>query len=105
MLDNSFDDSRGRNTNYMIDLSNGAVGRIANNAFLQGAGKENYGTWIAIAAEGRVNSSAGLVIERNRAALVPAFRGPTAFIGDWSGERLLIRDNRLAPGIALFRRH
>ena len=37
--------------------------------------------------------------------LVPAFRGPTAFVGDWSGERLVIRGNRLAPGIRLFERH
>ena len=39
------------------------------------------------------------------AMLVPAFRGPTAFVGDWSGERLVIRGNRLAPGIKLLERH
>ncbi|MFN3510705.1 MAG: right-handed parallel beta-helix repeat-containing protein, partial [Tsuneonella troitsensis] len=33
---NSFDDSAGRGTNYMIDLPDGATGRIANNWFVQG---------------------------------------------------------------------
>jgi hypothetical protein len=42
VLDSSFDDSRGRRTNYLIDLSNGAVGRIAGNVFVHGTGKENY---------------------------------------------------------------
>jgi hypothetical protein len=105
LLDNSFDDSGGRNTNYMIDLPNGATGRIAGNVFLQGSDKDNFGTFIAVRAETKVHPSAGLVIENNQASLVPAFRGPTAFVGDWSGERLVIRGNRLAQGIKLFERH
>ena len=105
LLDNSFDDSGGRNTNYMIDLPNGATGRIAGNIFLQGSDKDNFGTFVAVRAEAKVHPSAGLVIENNQAMLVPAFRGPTAFVGDWSGERLVIRGNRLAPGIRLFERH
>lgn len=105
LLDNSFDDSGGRNTNYMIDLPNGATGRIAGNTFLQGNDKDNFGTFIAVRAEAKVHPSAGLVIENNQAMLVPAFRGPTAFVGDWSGERLVIRGNRLARGIKLFERH
>ena len=105
LLDNSFDDSGGRNTNYMIDLPNGATGRIAGNTFLQGSDKDNFGTFIAVRAEARVPPSAGLIIENNQAMLVRSFRGPTAFIGDWSGERLVIRGNRLAPGIKLFERH
>jgi len=105
ILDTSFDDSGGRNTNYMIDLPNGATGRIAGNIFLQGNDKDNFGTFIAVRAEAKVHPSAGLIIENNQASLVPAFRGPTAFVGDWSGERLVIRDNRLAPGIKLFERH
>ena len=35
----------------MIDLPEGAVGRIAGNTFVQGNGKENYGTLIAVHAE------------------------------------------------------
>lgn len=105
LIGNSFDDSGGRNTNYMIDLPNGAIGRIAGNTFLQGNDKDNFGTFIAVRAEAKVHPSAGLVIENNQASLVPSFRGPTAFIGDWSGERLMIRGNRLAPGIKLFERH
>lgn len=100
----SFDDSRGRTTNYMIDLPNGAAGRISGNTFVNGLGKENYGTMIAVAAEGRGNPSAGLVIENNDVSVAPGFRWATAFVGDWSGEALVIRDNRVAPGIALFAR-
>jgi len=101
VLDSSFDDSRGSATNYMIDLPNGAVGRIAGNSFTSGLDKENYGTMIAITAEGRVNPSAGLTIENNEASLAPGFRGSTAFVGDWSHEPLVIRGNRLARNIAL----
>lgn len=104
IVGNSFDDSRGRSTNYLIDLSNGAAGRIAGNVFVHGTGKENYGTMIAVAAEGAEHSSAGLVIENNDASLAPGFRWNTAFVGDWSGDRLTIRGNRLAARIALLER-
>jgi len=104
VLDSSFDDSRGRSTNYLIDLPDGAVGRIAGNTFVQGVGKENYGTMIAVAAEDGENPSAGLTIEGNIASVAPGFRWRTAFVGDWSGERLTIRDNRVGPGITPFAR-
>ena len=102
---NSFDDSQGRDTNYMIDLSEGAVGRIADNTFVQGTGKENYGTFIAVHAEDGENPSAGLIIENNTAWLVPGFAWSTTFVGDWSGEALVVRNNRLAQGITPFARH
>jgi len=101
---NSFDDSQGHDTNYMIDLPEGAVGRIAGNTFVQGVGKENYGTLIAIHAEEGENPSAGLVIESNIASVVPGFAWTTTFVGDWSGEPLVIRDNRLGPRITPFER-
>ena len=104
VLNNSFDDSQGRRTNYLIDLSNGATGRIAGNTFVNGLGKENHGTMIAVAPEGAENSSAGLVIEDNDVSLAPGFPWHTAFVGDWSGERLAIRGNRVARGIALVER-
>ena len=104
VLDNSFDDSRGRRTNYLIDLSNGAVGRIAGNVFVHGTGKENYSTMISVAPEGTENRSAGLLIENNVASVAPGFRWTTAFVGDWSGERLEIRNNRLGPKIESFGR-
>ena len=104
VLDSSFDDSQGRSTNYMIDLPEGAVGRIAGNIFVQGVGKENYSTMIAVGAEDETNPSAGLAIEDNIVSLAPGFRWRTAFVGDWRGEPLAIRDNRLGPGIALFAR-
>lgn len=104
VTDSSFDDSAGRTTNYLIDLPNGAVGRIAGNVFLNGLGKENHATMIAVAAEGADNSSAGLVVENNDVSLAPGFPWHTAFVGDWSGERLTIRGNRLGAGIALLER-
>ena len=104
VLDNSFDDSRGRRTNYLIDLSNGASGRIAGNVFVHGTGKENYGTMISVAPEGAENRSAGLVIEDNDASVAPGFRWSTSFVGDWSGEPLAIRNNRVGPRIGLFAR-
>jgi len=87
----------------MIDLSNGATGRIAGNTFLDGLGKENHSVMIAVAAEGRLNSSAGLTIEHNRALLAPGFPWSTAFVGNWSRDPLVVRDNQLAPGIAAAR--
>ena len=105
VLNNSFDDSRGQDTNYMIDLPEGAVGRIAGNIFVQGVGKENYGTLIAVHAEEGDNPSAGLTIEDNVASVAPGFRWSTAFVGDWSGEALVIRNNRLGARIAPFQRH
>lgn len=104
-LNNSFDDSQGQDTNYMIDLSEGAVGRIAGNTFVQGNGKENYSTLIAVHAEEGHNPSAGLIIEDNVASVAPGFQWTTAFVGDWSGETLAIRNNRLGDRITPFERH
>ncbi|PKP91963.1 MAG: hypothetical protein CVT77_10500 [Alphaproteobacteria bacterium HGW-Alphaproteobacteria-16] len=100
ILDSSFDDSQGRNTNYMIDVSNGANGRIAGNAFEQGPAKDNYSTMIAIAPEGRKHSSAGLVIEGNKAWLSPGFKHSTTFVGNWSRDAVIVRENELADRIA-----
>ncbi|MCC2975535.1 right-handed parallel beta-helix repeat-containing protein [Sphingomonas sp. PL-96] len=100
ILDNSFDDSAGQNTNYMIDLSNGATGRIAGNSFAVGGNKDNYSTMITVAPEGAKNPSAGLVIENNRAWLAPAFQWKTTFVGNWSGERVTLRNNSLTDRIA-----
>ena len=105
VLDSSFDDSRGEDTNYMIDLPEGAVGRIAGNVFVQGNGKENYSTLIAVHAEEGHNPSAGLVIEDNEASVAPGFQWTSAFVGDWSGEPLVIRNNRLGERLTPFARH
>ena len=100
--DNSFDDTQGTGTNYMIDLPSGATGRIANNLFVQGRDKENYSALIAIAAEGRDNSSRGLVIENNRASLPQGIGRTSAFVADWSGDPLAIGTNELGAGIKRF---
>lgn len=101
IIGNSFDDSNGRDSNYMIDLPNGAVGRIAGNVFIQGRNKENYSTMIAVGAERRIQPSAGLVIEDNEARLAPGVPRSTTLVGDWSHEPLVVRRNRLGRGVSL----
>ena len=102
LRDSSFDDAKGQATNYMVDLPAGAVGRIANNWFVQGRDKENWSAFIAIAAEGGGNASEGLVIEDNTARFVPGLARDTYFVASWTGEPLTIRNNDLARGITRF---
>jgi hypothetical protein len=99
VLDSSFDDSHGHSTNYMIDLSNGAKGRIAGNEFVFGPDKDNHSTLITVAPEGAKNDSSGLVVENNRARLAPGVDFKPVFVGNWSGEPLVIRGNILGAGI------
>lgn len=93
IVDNSFDDSKGQATNYMIDLSNGATGRIADNSFVQGTGKDNWTTMITVAPEGAENRSAGLVVENNRATTAPGFKYETVLVRDWAGDGVVLRGN------------
>lgn len=99
ILNNSFDDTGGRATNYMIDLPAGSTGRIAGNWFVQGRDKENYSAFIAVAAEDKWHSSDGLVIEGNDARFAPGLDRSSTFVADWSGDRLAIGQNALAPGL------
>jgi hypothetical protein len=102
VLASSFDDSAGKATNYMIDLPAGATGRIAGNWFVQGRDKENYSAFIAVAAEGRANSSAGLDIEGNDARFAPGVDRQSAWVADWSGDPLAIGINTLGAGLKRF---
>jgi hypothetical protein len=95
ILDSSFDDSAGKNTNYMIDLSEGGTGRIARNVFVQGAQKENGSGLIVVAAEGKTYSSAGLRVEDNEASMAPGAGGNPAFVADLSHQALRVGINRL----------
>lgn len=104
IVNNSFDDSRGAATNYMIDLSVGSGGRIAGNWMVQGRDKENYSAFIAIAAEGHNNKADGLVIEANDARFAPGVDRSSNFVADWSGDKLAIGTNALAPGIERYTR-
>jgi hypothetical protein len=104
IANNSFDDSRGSATNYMIDLSMGSGGRIVNNWMVQGRDKENYSAFIAIAAEGHKTSANGLVIEANDARFAPGVDRNSQFVADWSGDRLAIGQNALAAGIARYQK-
>lgn len=102
VLASSFDDSAGKASNYMIDLPAGATGRIAGNWFVQGRDKENYSAFIAVAAEGRANSSAGLDIEGNDARFAPGVDRQSAWVADWSGDPLAIGINTLSAGLKRF---
>lgn len=95
----SFDDSQGRRTNYMIDLPDGSTGQITNNWFVQGADKENHSAFIAVAAEDGSQSADGLSIAGNDARLAPGVRRSTAFVADWSRDRLAVGPNALGVGI------
>jgi hypothetical protein len=95
----SFDDSGGRTTNYMIDLPAGASGQISNNWFVQGRDKENYSAFIAVAAESRDFSSAGLVVAGNNARFAPGVDRNSVFVADWSGEVQQIDGNVLARNL------
>lgn len=99
VTDNSFDDTRGTKTNYMIDLPEGASGLVARNTFVQGRAKENHSALIAVAAEQRKFPSAGLRVEANDARLAPGAPTGPAFLADWSGERVAVGANRLGAGI------
>lgn len=104
ILDCSFDDTQGRGTNYMIDLSDGASGRIAGNQFVQGRDKENYSAFIAVAAEHRSHPSGGLVIEGNSARFAPGIERRSAFVADFSGDAVTLGDNLLGPGLVRYER-
>jgi hypothetical protein len=104
IFNNSFDDTAGHATNYMIDLSVGSTGRIANNWFVQGVNKENYTTFIAIAPEARENSSDGLTIEGNDARFAPGAAKDTFFVVDWQGGAIRLGQNALGTGLQRYQR-
>ena len=104
VTDSAFDDTRGKETNYMIDLPNGAIGQITRNVFVQGASKENYSAFITVAPEGRQQSSAGLSISANEASIAPGVERETVFLADWSGDRIALGGNRLGRGLKPFER-
>lgn len=102
ITNNSFDDTAGHKTNYMIDLPNGATGLIQGNTFVQGRDKENWTGFIVVAAEVREQSAAGLRIVGNTASLAPGETRSPAFVADYSHERLAVGDNRLGKGVRAF---
>ncbi len=104
ITDSSFDDTAGKGTNYMIDLSEGGTGLIARNTFVQGKDKENWSGFIVVAAEGRTYRSAGLTVADNDASLAPGVDVSPAFVADLSGDTFRIAGNRLGPGLREFER-
>ncbi|HEX7741441.1 MAG TPA: right-handed parallel beta-helix repeat-containing protein, partial [Sphingobium sp.] len=104
ITDNSFDDSHGRLTNYMIDLSNGASGQISRNIMVQGKDKDNYSAFITVAPEGREHDSAGLSIANNSASFVPGLQRNSSFVANFTDDAVKIGANRLASGIKVWDR-
>ncbi|WP_380786311.1 right-handed parallel beta-helix repeat-containing protein [Sphingomonas sp. R86521] len=102
ITDNSFDDTGGKKTNYMIDLPDGGTGLIARNAFVQGTAKENHTGLIVVAAEAKTYRSTGLRVEDNDARLSPGDKSSPAFVADYSHDRLALGTNRLGPGLRAF---
>lgn len=96
---NSFDDSNGRATNYMIDLPAGSVGRIADNWFVQGRDKENYSAFIALGAEDLLHPSDGLQVVNNEARFAPGVSRRSTFLADWTASRIVMQGNRIAGEI------
>lgn len=101
ITDNSFDDSAGKLTNYMIDLSNGASGRISGNEMVQGKDKDNWSAFITVAPEGRENDSSGLVIEGNKAGFVPGLERSSAFVAKFTDDAVRIGQNQIAPSMKI----
>lgn len=99
ITDNSFDDTRGFETNYMIDLPAGSIGTIAHNEFVQGKSKENYSAFIAVGAETISNPSAGLTVSANRAAIAPGIQRTSTFVADWTHEAIRLTGNQLGTGL------
>ncbi len=99
---NAFDDTRGKATNYMIDLPGGASGMIDGNVFVQGADKENYSAFIAVAAEGAQRSSNALAISGNDASIAPGVDRNTIFVAVWGNDRPTLGSNRLGRGLTPF---
>jgi hypothetical protein len=104
LRNNAFDDSRGKETNYMIDLPEGATGIITGNTFVQGASKENYSAFITVSPEAKSHSSAGLSVSNNDASIAPGVDRQTTFVADWSGERINLGSNRLGAGLKPYER-
>jgi hypothetical protein len=104
VTESTFDDSQGRETNYMIDLPSGSTGIIARNVFVQGQSKENYSAFVTVAPEGEDAPSNGLRIENNDAALAAGVRRQTVFVADWSGDQIAVGANKLGPGLKPYER-
>lgn len=102
IADNSFDDTKGRKTNYMIDLPEGSTGLITRNTFVQGAGKENHSGLIVVSAEAKTYRATGLRVEGNDATLAPNAPTNPAFVANMSGDQLAVGANRLGPGIRMY---
>jgi hypothetical protein len=102
VTDNSFDDTAGKKTNYMIDLPEGATGLIARNTFVQGRNKENHTGLIVVAAEAQTYRSTGLRVEGNDARLSPGDGSNPAFLADYSHDKLALGANQLGTGLRAF---
>ncbi|MES2272425.1 MAG: right-handed parallel beta-helix repeat-containing protein [Pseudomonadota bacterium] len=99
--DNSFDDSKGRLTNYMIDLSNGSAGAITGNEMVQGKDKDNWTAFITVSPEGRERDSSALSVSGNSASFAPGIQRQSTFVANWTDDAVRIGQNKLAAGVKI----
>lgn len=85
-------------------FAEGRGGQITNNWCVQGSDHENHSALIAVTAESHDNSSNGLQIADNDARLAPSVEWSTVFVADWSGDQLVIGENKLGRGIKRYER-
>ncbi len=97
--ENRIDDSQGRGTSYLIDLSEGAVGEVSRNILIKGRAADNRCCMITVAPEGGKNPSEGLKIIGNDASLGQGALYSTSFVSNWSGETLAIADNKVGSRV------
>ncbi|MEQ1882793.1 MAG: hypothetical protein ABL878_17700 [Burkholderiales bacterium] len=97
--DSTFDDREGVATNYMIDLPEGASGRIVRNHFTQGRSKENHSAFIAVSSDSQRNMSRLLFVTDNRGVLSLGVDRPVSFVVAPPNAVIAVSRNRLDKGI------
>jgi hypothetical protein len=99
---NAFDDTRGKATNYMIDLPGGASGMINGNVFVQGTDKQDHSAFIAVATEGGAPGGNALAISGNDASMATGLERNTIFVAMRGDNRPTLGSNRLGRGLTPF---
>ena len=89
---------RGQGGHYV--KSRAAQVSITDSSFDDSQG--NWSAFIAVAAEGRSYSSAGLQIYGNDASLAPGVDRATWFVANWSRDRIPLGENRLGKGLSAY---
>ncbi|MFC3712341.1 right-handed parallel beta-helix repeat-containing protein [Sphingoaurantiacus capsulatus] len=84
--DNLIDDSKGEETNYLIDLPNGATGTIRGNAMIKGITTQNRCCVVVVSAEVQQNE-ATVLVDGNQVANLDD--RPVILLADYKGQARL----------------